>query len=1337
MHKNFQRLIIATLAVCSLVVSSKATFATETTEVNEQVKLNITNEEGFVHPGISVDPNQLEITRKELIDGNSVYKKYYEAMKQTDAANKNFGSSNLKEGTLHEPNIPAYENSTQTMRLSRDSFKAYTQSILYYLTGDSTYRYNAMRLVRIWSQMDPEQFEYFPDAHIHAPVPAYYLISAAEMLKYTEAVEATYSDDEVNDYGLEWTKEDDENLVNHFIDPAQKAFYNRNDHYMNQHLYAITGIMATAIYKNDPEMYQTAVEWFTVNKDTQQPERNGALSHQYSLIKADQEGNPIGKDYIQHLEMGRDNAHSSGDVLNMIGLARILTQQETLVDPTTGEASKEGVSIYKFLDDRLLEGTEQWAKFMVGQTIPWTKTGGGMDFGGDISPAYRGRTSLYYSSTELYDRYRFGEGMSEKDLEEKAPTLSHMAKNQAAARFYSGSGLNNFWGSHSDNKMTEIGAEYWLSMPVDRTKDQALSVPETPDTSEVSFVARGSILDEDKTQIQTENGKTFFRTQAVASQKELKETAYKRLYPNDETTKPGGNHFSVASLFKNDNMAISYRSNGEAKLMLSGANDFSQPHSQILLPDTSGQWKTIVYSAKDVMNNRTANLSNLDFYAVLSDEKDVQVDFEWVNYVNEGDGIKGTVPIYGESFSKEHQLLKGDNVTFDVDIETPKEATISFGNQSEGLSIDGKTVTVDSNKLKDGLTRVFLIVEDDLFISARELVFNVHQDPQSAFDEAMKKYDSNLIYTNVSKEKFLKEKEAVEQLLKSEVSTEEFLKAYEQFLEALEGLELLNPRVEKDQSFNYAAYPSILPGNTNAPNLLDDDDGTHSGDLRGPYYFDFGQSYRMTANKFQMQTRRGFANRYQGFNIYISNDNKNWTKINENETTQTDEMETIRVKDEYKKLPFRYIMLRCDNPGVPTDPAYPGISSFGEFRIYGERSEVNDKISNITMKNSGLKNMILPGEKVSLEIEATEEISDVKVQMNDLKAEVSSEDNIHWVASIIYPKGQGFGSEIPIQLDYNDASGNPGETVYETSKKQEFYISDDTNLINDAFDRVTKTSNRSPKDTAAWFDQDVSTMSEFAKQADGQTFVEFDFSDGPIKVDRIEFLARQDQYANRAKYYQLQASQDGKTWEDIAPWGKDTQDWQAFIPDDKHKDTAYPYLRLYMWANHLGITELRILGEQTEMPVEVDKSELEEKIKEAQALTDDDYTEESWKHLEESLNQAESLFESSSVNQEEIDEAVVSLNKAIEALVKKEIPVENLSLSVKGIQTVKVGQTLALTPTITPPNATNQTIDWQFSKEDVVSIDEENIVTAEKTGICKITAKAGEKSAIVTVRVTK
>src|SRR5699024_12291920 len=105
-------------------------------------------------------------------------------------------------------------------------------------------------------------------------------------------------------------------------------------------------------------------------------------------------------------------------------------------------------------------------------------------------------------------------------------------------------------------------------------------------------------------------------------------------------------------------------------------------------------------------------------------------------------------------------------------------------------------VTVDSNKLEDGLTRVFLIVEDDLFISARELVFNVHQDPQSAFDEAMKKYDSNLIYTNVFKEKFLKEKKAVEQLLKSKVSPEEFLKDYEQFLEALVGLELLSQRVE-------------------------------------------------------------------------------------------------------------------------------------------------------------------------------------------------------------------------------------------------------------------------------------------------------------------------------------------------------------------------------------------------------------------------------------------------------------------------------------------------------------------------------------------------------------
>ena len=128
--------------------------------------------------------------------------------------------------------------------------------------------------------------------------------------------------------------------------------------------------------------------------------------------------------------------------------------------------------------------------------------------------------------------------------------------------------------------------------------------------------------------------------------------------------------------------------------------------------------------------------------------------------------------------------------------------------------------------------------------------------------------------------------------------------------------------------------------------------------------------------------------------------------------------------------------------------------------------------------------------------------------------------------------------------------------------------------------QVYKTSSGSPKDVSAWFDGDSSTMSEFRKEQNGETYVQFDFSDKPIVIDRIEFLARQDEYSKRAEAFQFQVSQDGIHWEDAAPRGKNTKDWQSFIPDNNHRGRAYKYVRIYMWANFLGISEMRILGEQ-------------------------------------------------------------------------------------------------------------------------------------------------------------
>lgn len=1177
-------MVTTLLALAVVFLLPSLAMAEEKVTVKDDVKLLITEENGFLHPGLSVNPYQLEKTRRELIKGNPQYLAYFDAMVATSAASPNFGSGNLKEGTLHEPNWTAYNAQWQNMTLSKDSFKAYTSAIMYYLTGQDCYRYNAIRLVRIWSNLNPEEFKYFNDVHIHMPVPMFYLVAAAEMVKYTEPVNETYSDKDVTDYSLVWTKEDNEKLINNFLDPAQRTFYFKKDHYMNQHLYAVTGMMANAIFKNDSAQYAETVEMFTVNSVSAHLERNGALINQYKLIEADHPQNPIGEEFVQHREMGRDNAHSSGDVLMMTGLARILQQQGTKIDPVSGQitSSDNGQTIYAFLGNRLLDGTENWARYMAGYTVPWANTGQGMDFGGPISVAYRGRTGLYFITSELYDMYRFSEGMSATSLEERAPMLTYMAKNQVAPIFYNGTSKVNFWGAYADNKMTEIGCEYWLSMPLERQTDPTLKIPENDESCQLDFTVRGSIMDEKKVKIVSEDNKSFFSVTAVKNRFDLKETDYDERYPKDTKTIRGGNHFSLSSMNKKEYQAIRYRATKGSQLHLSSGNNNLPAHTIIELPSTDGEWKTLVYSTKDIVDTKALNLGNLDYYAVVSDQSDVVVDFDWLNYVNDGDGLKGTIVEFDKGLSQVRSLLKGQTLTIPIITSNDEGYTLKLAEPLKGVKLIDDVLSIDSKDLKAGAHKIAIKAQNADFVRSTVINLIVYDNQQAAFDLAVAEFDSTKVYTRISKQCYLKEKENVESKMQEGCSDTEFMEIYDALLKAAKGLELLNPSFE-DGSFDYVAYSSILPTNKNAHNLLDNDDATYSGDLRRPYIFDFGRDYRITATSFNLQTRRGFANRYKGFNVYGSDDNKNFTLLTERSTKQVNEMESINVKEEFRNRGFRYLALSCDEPGPPTDPEFPGISSFGEFHIFGERIEVDDKIKTAEIFASNLKNMLLPGDEVRLEIEATEVISDLDVTIEGIKAELTKKDDLNWTAKIKYPAGKTESSEVPITINYKNANGEQGPTLYETTNQVDFFKSDDSKLIKDPISRISKTSNGSVESAKAWFDNDLSTMGEYGKVSGSQAvFAQFDFSDGPIKLDRIEFLARQDQYASRAAYYEVHGSQDGQTWTNIAPRGRNTQDWQAITVKDEFKDIEYNFIQIYCWANNIGLTELRILGEQGE-----------------------------------------------------------------------------------------------------------------------------------------------------------
>ena len=67
------------------------------------------------------------------------------------------------------------------------------------------------------------------------------------------------------------------------------------------------------------------------------------------------------------------------------------------------------------------------------------------------------------------------------------------------------------------------------------------------------------------------------------------------------------------------------------------------------------------------------------------------------------------------------------------------------------------------------------------------------------------------------------------------------------------------------------------------------------------------------------------------------------------------------------------------------------------------------------------------------------------------------------------------------------------------------------------------------------------------------------------------------------------------------------------------------------------------------------------------------------------------------------------------------IPVESISLN-KSSLTMNVSSTRHLVATVLPANATNRTVTWTSSNSNVVSVDEDGVITANKAGTATITA---------------
>ncbi|MDA1358283.1 Ig domain-containing protein [Glycomyces luteolus] len=1135
------------------VVASMVVFASpvQAAEYNGLITDNVVainetvSDAGFVHPGVGLSAEDLRTTQEMVRSGQEPWASYFDAMSKTGFASTTWRASNaLSAAEPDKARTRVFDNAGMRGRETNDSFGALTQSLMWVTTGDEVYRKNAIQALRVWADMDPNGYTYFPDAHIHTGHPLYQFLMAAEIIRATEP-----ADDDTpgqhDGYDVVWSAEDDERLLGNFANPVLETFLASNHHWMNQHNFGLFGRIATAIYSDDAAGYAKGVEWYTVNEGDDAYD-NGSMAEQMPLIEADNPINPYGYDFVQVREMGRDQAHGETNIDNFAGLARMVELQGTKVDPVDGTVStaEDAVSAYDFLDQRLLQGAEQFYKYMQGAWMPWVDERG-EDWFGTVSQSYRGRIFNTISVAELYYEYKIERGV---DVEAEAPWLARLASRMDGPIYTRGSSTTaNFWVPGDKNP------EYWVAFP----EELAGTVPPPSREDPAWRFDKAGLLLDDRTELVTEGGQTFAR--ASLSEEGTTSAMSRVEFPKDAV------------------FGLKFRSDGPARLEVlhnpepSGLNPHEAPKSILAvrdLPDTDGEWRYVAYPM-------TGNPIN---YFRLSGAEGTTVDMDSVITT----GAKDLTPPQFPQADGTLYLAASMERTLDVKaVDTGGNVSYSVNGLPEGASFD--TATGDFSwtpgDVDRGRHEVQIIADDGQTVQSRTFELVVAANRPKTIDAMLADlYDPDAVYETASAAHFdsvLREaKEA------SESGTDEaFLTALEALRDAAEGMRLLNPRLE-DGGLDISGG-MVTPHDVTAAQVDTIVRPGHTGNiLHTSFVLDFGTRFRVAAEEFAFQGPFAFAMRSAGTNVYGSNDGIEWDLLSERPTAEVNSWEHIPVIEEHREEQYRFLKLQVDEPALPNDPAYPGIWIVDEFHIMGERTELPGAIDEVSFTSPGaLRERVTAGDTAELKFTSDEAISDVAVEIGGHQVEAVSEDGLSWKASLELGEDTPVG-DITFSIDYS-IDGEAAPTVLGTTDFSRLYFSDERNIVDPAtFAEVVDDNGASDAmreaQAALMLDGKVNSIGALSGTT-GEYHVTWDFGAGRgLALDRVDFLTNQDpRFHGLIDNLVFQGSNDLQNWTTLTEPAFRGFDWQNLESDD---DTPYRYLRLRN-RYAISISEFRLFGD--------------------------------------------------------------------------------------------------------------------------------------------------------------
>ena len=1140
----------------------------------------VCDESGFVHPGVGLTAEMLDTVQRMVNGGKDPWITYYNDMLVSSAASEDITIN------MADPENTAYNSQGTNGKFIKDALTAYTQAILYYVTGKNVYRKNCMDIIRQYEKLNPDSYAYFNDACIHTGIPMNRFCMAMEIMRCsTYAVSAGFSEEE-----LEWTDEDTRLIISNLLRPSVETFMSSNDEFMNQHLYTTIGAMSAYLFMDDAAGYAKTVEWFTVNKDGANPGFNGSVKRLFREITTideigmkEGEGTPLENPVIQHVEMGRDQAHGCGDLTNAVILSRLTNGQGTKVDPEYGTVSFSGEALgaYEFLNDRIANTADFFFKYMLGYDSEWVQIPFSMKADGTIidnytefASGYRGRYSTI-NFWDIYTYYKYTRGMSDSEISAAFPYFWEGFMKKVPSNFMWNGSLNINW----DN--VDGGGDFWLFLPKEAADDENyIAKPQKDYLVEVED--RGSLVkNADKMSVCYEDG-----------------TGYVRIFPSESESKiavtsGGGSGYET--------YAFRIRTDGIAEMSFENG-----VKGKVILPDTNGEWKYVTYSLSGTetfgdlyylcFNNLCGSYVDIDSIDIKATDSNSDRTINVVNFVSGQDECSLVV-------------TKNEESSLQLEANSPEKVQYSLVNAPEGAAIDeGGVLTVKS--ANEGTYNLYVLAASKDTVAVKKVTLYVAASREEAIEIAGRNYDESKDYVALTLQNYINAKnEAVEAL---SLGNEAFAEKLNALCSAAELLKSVSPLLTEDL---YTEGDSLdlteMIADTTLGNMivLQDSDPTFCNRLDGKFnahILDFGEDYKIKADKFGFKARLGFADRIAGVQVFGSNDKVNWEKLTDSEAAYTMAFQTVNVSEDMKNKEFRYLKLQKTTEYPESlRGAYSYMLEFSELRIWGQRVEIGNAIEAISISSdSASLGRIKMNDTVTVTIRTKLEVESIAVNIQGHVVNAIRKDDNLWTASAVMESGTKPGM-ISITVDYIKADQTPGNTMYGTTDGSALQLIDSDSYIDTGvFAKVLTATNGSwdkkstPKQCAGYlFDKDISTFGDLLN-ANGDFYV-IDYGENvSVKVKTVLMMPRSTAAnhaarLNGARIYgtndKLVFEADGSyressnlevEWTAVTPAvsGALMNTWSEFGSDDILTDESFRYFKI-AGAQQGDIAEVEIYGD--------------------------------------------------------------------------------------------------------------------------------------------------------------